>query len=453
MGERSHLFISYAGEDGDFADWLALRLASEGYRVWFDRIHLLGGESYPKDIDVAIKERTFRLLALLSRSSLRKPNPVKERTIALNIARERKVNFLIPLNVDGLSATELDWMTSDLTFIPFNVSWADGFARLLKNLNSIGAPKDPAAGKKRVCSWFAARDGAADKTERLWTNVFPILDMPEVLHKFEFQERLILPKLGEKWAFFSPTNSNIAWSFAAPDASLDVPLKEIWSGPWREVSTYDGLVLEDVALSILRKAVSVRCIEMGMKVSPKPTNLYFPQGLLSEDRLQFTNYSGGRTSVKVVGERTFVSGEKRERNRYHLAPVFRADLNGFSQPVLRLNMRVYFTDLAGNPLDSKKVVSRRKALCRNWWNHEWLSRVIAVIQWLSADYPAFTVLTTEKGNFRIASEPIFLQARSGIDETKLVPIREEDESAPVDEDLGDLDTESDEDGGDREDDD
>jgi hypothetical protein len=66
---RDHLFISYASEDGDFAEWLSVRLTAEGYKLWCDRTHLLGGESYPNDIDHAIKERTFRLLALLSHAS------------------------------------------------------------------------------------------------------------------------------------------------------------------------------------------------------------------------------------------------------------------------------------------------------------------------------------------------------------------------------------------------
>jgi hypothetical protein len=73
-----------------------VRLAAEGYKVWTDRIKLLGGESYPKDINTAIKSRTSRFLAVLSRSSVEKPNPVKERTLALNLARERKENFLVP---------------------------------------------------------------------------------------------------------------------------------------------------------------------------------------------------------------------------------------------------------------------------------------------------------------------------------------------------------------------
>ena len=107
-------------------EWLTLRLTAEGYKVWCDRIKLLGGESYPKDIDAAIKWRTFRFLSVLSHHSVKKPNPLKERTLALNLARERNENFVVPINLDGISPTDLDWMVSDLTFISFHLGWADG---------------------------------------------------------------------------------------------------------------------------------------------------------------------------------------------------------------------------------------------------------------------------------------------------------------------------------------
>jgi hypothetical protein len=103
--QRDHLFISYATEDASFSEWLTLKLTAEGYKVWCDQIKLLGGESYPRDIDKAIKEQTFRLLALVSKHSISIPNPLKERNLALNIARQRQEDFLIPLNVDGLSST------------------------------------------------------------------------------------------------------------------------------------------------------------------------------------------------------------------------------------------------------------------------------------------------------------------------------------------------------------
>lgn len=89
---RDHLFLSYATEDWPLAEWLTRRLTAEGYRVWCDRFKLLGGESYPKDIDIALEHETFRVLALLSRSSLHKDNPRRERTKALNLATWRLAN-------------------------------------------------------------------------------------------------------------------------------------------------------------------------------------------------------------------------------------------------------------------------------------------------------------------------------------------------------------------------
>ena len=50
----SHLFISYASEDVVLATWLARKLASAGYAVWFDQIEMLGGEPHLRPgIDLA----------------------------------------------------------------------------------------------------------------------------------------------------------------------------------------------------------------------------------------------------------------------------------------------------------------------------------------------------------------------------------------------------------------
>ena len=44
---RDMLFVSHASpEDDEFARWLALQLAKEGYPVWCDRTKLLGGEPF-----------------------------------------------------------------------------------------------------------------------------------------------------------------------------------------------------------------------------------------------------------------------------------------------------------------------------------------------------------------------------------------------------------------------
>ena len=74
---RDHLFINYGYEDESLARWLAVKLTAYGHLVWFDQFKLLGGEPFPVDIDLAIKDRTFRMLSVLSVTAMNKPSPRK----------------------------------------------------------------------------------------------------------------------------------------------------------------------------------------------------------------------------------------------------------------------------------------------------------------------------------------------------------------------------------------
>ena len=198
--------------------WLALKLTAEGYRVWCDRLKLLGGESYPEDIDCAIRERTFRFLAVISQNSVHKPNPRKERTLALNLARERDQDFVLPLNLDGVGPTELGWMLSDLTYIPFDRSWADGLAQLLEKLQSINAPRPLSDGKSVVADWLGSRDAFASGPERVWTNLLPIEEMPDSLIRVRAAngQRLDIP---EGWPV-AQRGENVFWAFELPDSVI-----------------------------------------------------------------------------------------------------------------------------------------------------------------------------------------------------------------------------------------
>ena len=432
--ERVHIFISYAGEDSHLAEWLSLKLIAEGYKVWCDRIKLLGGESYPSDIDDAIKNRTFRVIALLSKHSVHKANPKKERTLALNIARERKIDFLIPLNVDGLSPTELDWMTSDLTFISFSRSWAEGLKKVLNKLSSIDAPKSFARAREAVCEWFSIRDKPVRKEERLWTNLLPITQMPRGLFRFEILDEVDLDSISDKWPFYTQS-PRVVWSFSKPHSHLKLQTKRTASVAWESVAEYEGMNMGYVATNLIKRSIAVYCLSKGMKQEPtKKYGLYFPENLFPKNRLSYVNYKQKKVPVAVVGERTFYSAGLREKNRYHISPSFRPLLWAFHVPVIRVNIRVYLTDLGGNPLDSRKMVSRRKRLCKDWWNYQWLSRMMAVASWLSDRQETVNILSTDNGDLVLSGRPITLKAFLGIDEDAIEPIVVENEHHVIDED-------------------
>ena len=70
MLNRQMLFVSHANpEDNEFARWLALQLAREGYAVWCDLTKLLGGETFWRDIESSIRQRTAKFLYVLSHTS------------------------------------------------------------------------------------------------------------------------------------------------------------------------------------------------------------------------------------------------------------------------------------------------------------------------------------------------------------------------------------------------
>ena len=75
-----------------FADWLVKKLTAEGYLVWSERFKLLGGETYPDDVDDAIKNRTFRFLGLYSQASVNQ-EIMRQRSLALGIGEERNQDF------------------------------------------------------------------------------------------------------------------------------------------------------------------------------------------------------------------------------------------------------------------------------------------------------------------------------------------------------------------------
>src|SRR5438132_173292 len=104
------VFVSHANpENNEFARWISLRLAAEGYGVWCDLTQLLGGESFWTDIEEAIRQGTAKFLYVLSKPSNAKAGPLKELQVAQNVARDQGlVDFVLPVLVDDLPHREVN---------------------------------------------------------------------------------------------------------------------------------------------------------------------------------------------------------------------------------------------------------------------------------------------------------------------------------------------------------
>jgi hypothetical protein len=423
---RDHLFINYATEDAVFADWLALRLASEGYRVWYDRIKLLGGESYPKDIDDAITTRVFRMIAVLTRRSIHKPTPLKERTLALNLARERNAEVVIPLKLEQLSPSELGHQLSDLTFISFDRSWASGFASILKKLQSVDCPRESAAGRARVGRWLAETECVKASPERLWSNLFPLRSIPERVHLFALRRKEAFQDADRRWPVAREDETHV-WAFAPPEEGLGIDARPSErSFLWKEKREILGRPTSAIVSNLIRRTVELDSIRRQLRPVPDKHQVYFPSGVLLGDWLTFRSYDEEKSRVQVVGERTHkLSDGTRSRTVYSLAFGVRPILKAFGEPVLRLSVTAYFMDAEGKGLSSGLAGRKRRVLGKSWWNHEWLVRTLACGSWITNAQEERSLLNTSSGNLVVGRRPLTYSFPWSVDESVLGATEEE----------------------------
>lgn len=427
-----HLFLSYAWENAALVDWLVRRLTAEGYRVWCDRFQMLGGESFPKVIDQAIKTRTFRLIALLSRHSLAKPNPLKERTLALAISRRRNIDFMIPLNVDGLTPDELEWDYSDLTYIPFQ-DWAVGLEMLLKKLRSIDAPRPLTVeqGRQFVTQTFLPQHVLLDQEETLYSNCFSFERIPERVSVIEWTghrpQRLLDHSPWAAWPHYEAAEKRVI-AFGAPPR--EIPRKRyriVAEKDWRTIDVIEGIPSRDIVSNLLKQAFRDTLLQRRLKRDPDTGLIYFPKGLFPKNKVKYQNRNGRKTWISVVGEKKF----RGRLYRYHLAPDFQIRQDLDPDFVAQLKIRLFLTDLKGKPLAPVAAIPRRKHATSSWFNQQWLNRVWAMASFLARNRSEIVLLDRSDPAI-LSATPISGKVSLSIAESELKGLRTEIEAHAVD---------------------
>lgn len=416
---QDHVFVSYASEDIALAEWLTFKLTSLGYKVWCDRIKLFGGESYPKDIDAAIKNRTFRFLALLSHASMNKPNPLKERTIAINIAEERKEDFVIPLNL-GVKKAELPWQLSDLTWVDFSKNWAIGLGGLLKALRKAETPCSLENGRDIVSDSIISEGIFRNEPETICSNFLTIKKIPEAIsairfkNKLSFQERRQLHKI---WAYRQISDNTFLSFHKPPD---DFPYEVQNAHLWKNAKEIEGIDTHDVVSELLRKNLNCNCCAKGLLWSYDHKWLYFPFEITSNNRVSFVDMHGKKNSIQVCGERKFFRPGKSSRYRYYLSPTFRIMRDMFGEEfVVRLGLRIRITNTSGMAIPGIYAQARRKHASKDWWNHEWVSRYLALCSFLSNEDDEIVIGKQEPYRLVFNAKPLSYVYPISLDEEKI----------------------------------
>lgn len=425
QNSRTHLFISYAVQDSALAGWLARKLSLAGYAVWFDRMKLLGGEPWPQDIDVAIKERSFRMLAILSENSIKKPNPSKERALALQISKDENIpDFLIPLKADGV---KLDWLMTDLSYLPFNRGWADGWRQLLKKLDSISAPKTIPAGSTLAAQTFDAGEGLLTNVpEEIVTNALLIKSVPEVLTFFEFTREASKDedrRMQYNWGCYRVANGYLA--FGPPPTEFQEMVRQTKTAfAWRDTREYDGIDVPNMVRHIIEQTLETRL--KYSKCLPHPNNhrlFYLRAGWSPDAKVHYVGRAGKKTYKRIEGRaRIWRQGVPKEVKHFFGFELKRWRLSD-QTVAFQIRPTLVFAEPNGQLILDARVGPLRRRLTKMWYNAEWVNRLLAATQVIASATPLpGDGLVLEPTTVRI-------QAPTGIREEMLAADPAEDEIA------------------------
>jgi len=316
-------------------------------------------------------------------------------------------------------------MLSDLTYIPFFESWAQGLSQLLKKLERLETPRVDGAGGRIAASTFLHADVLQDRKETLYSNVVPVLQTPEVVHRFRLSRpisKVEAQELEDTWPHYLLRSANGApepwYAFAfEPAPELGIPdLKAYKEGGavWDEVDEIHGMPSWQIVKPLLRKALHVGCLRRGLMFSDRRTYLFFPEGLLEQDKLRFRSYTGRRTYTQVTGLRKF---RGRDSFRYNLGFTFDILWLPGAHLIAKVRVRLRIVDVEGNPLPTVSALARRKAITRTWFNHQLLTRHLAIFAFLADGRETMTF--GDVARLKLAATPLTFTAEVGIDETAL----------------------------------
>lgn len=433
---RDMLFVSHANpEDNEFARWLALRLAAEGYGVWCDLTKLLGGETWWDDIEDAIRHRTAKFIYVLSRTSNEKAGPRNELALARTVERaDRSLErFIIPVWIDDLAPADFNVEVHRINAIPFRGGWATGFAHLLERLVEDRVPKKAGFDSTSVSRWWrnhmAGERVVERRPELLATNWFPLRETTIYFHelrrssvgKIALPENLRYPAVqhDQFLVAFAPAADFVdklgADTTIVNTLTRTINAEESSAEPrlWSYKDQRRHLT------NLLRQAWARLVDSRGLATVGFANNaraFYYREGAFKNDTIWFPDLCGGKGRRQVVGYKTIKGpdGYPKGRRSWHFA----VEAKPSSHPEVGYTMRshVVFSD-DGKAIweNHERSLRARRSQCKNWWNDDWCDRILAMVHSLSSD-GVIRIPVGEDTVVELKSAPIMLESPVSYDE-------------------------------------
>jgi hypothetical protein len=375
---RKLIFISHAWEDYEFARWLALQLAREGYGVWCDLTKLLGGENWPREINEALEKSTIKFVFVLSKNSHQKANPLGEFQKAIKIGEQLKdKRFIIPLKIDSIPHHELDFRFQEIQYITFYPNWASGFSKLLERLKDDGVTKNECFGPDAVKQWWSTNDNnrsrILDTAESINSNRFDIISMPSIIYAHHIGYKF---KLDRSIPYGVVPHSDFILSFAGADVlaspesgniqikqSYELKVEEVLNGSDKLIG--DPTVGDNYMKRILNQAFEKHLQFQKLryfKLSNSKCFFFTDESLPSNGRIIHRGKDELNSRIQLCGK----SGNK----NWHWA--LRPRVSFGDNPFFSVFIHV----IAGM---GRKRFAASPSLYRSWYNKTWRDRLRASI--------------------------------------------------------------------------
>jgi TIR domain-containing protein len=398
--QRDLVFISHANpEDNAFATWLAGQLTIAGYSVWSDATKLVAGDIFWDDIEEAIRHRSAKVVAVLSKDSQGKQGVLDELDLAVRVERSMGLTrFVLPVRVDHVPHNLIRANIARKMVIDFNENWASGLYALLSVLERDRVPRIDAGNAQGLSGWvrerFAQLNRIVPEPEILISNWLPISKFPDQIVLYNVSAPIDkIDSVLHSIALPCFRYLRLIGSFSSiPDLQQDLPPDVKLTETYR-IDTRDFLVgkphdlpglakreAHNFMISLLRQAWDLKMKRRGLKPFETASGhiaWYMPKDYLETNRVEFLDDAGKKRRKSLVG------WSERRKVFWHFAVEARPVL-GVS-PHLLLKLHVIFTPDGISPVDSKERMHLlRRRFCKNWWNDRWRDLLIAFVHWLAS---------------------------------------------------------------------
>lgn len=441
------IFISHATpEDNDFVRWLGSKLELSGFKVWHDLDRLKGGDYFWDKIESAIRNESFRFIAVVSNVSVNKQGVKDEWALAGTIERTIP-GFVIPVRIDDIPFSDAPIAIHRKNLVDFAGGWHKGLAQLIDTLQDASAPKIASPDPSLARHWLPAlrpesifRTLGKEMLDSSWLRIKelpPSIETARILGTergikltdenrktpwFEHEDRIVgfaksvdLVALMKKSAMLQATKNAVdSQAFVTSGSSLGD----------KEVSRSEA---RKRAGNLVRQAWELAMEARGFAcaVQSGERKVFYATPDQTGGRGKFVNYidfDGNKRRKALTGK-----SEKRDACWAFGVGI----VTSFDDPWrIELRSAVIFTDDSGAPLeDAVKAHRLRRGFCKNWWNGQWRTLMRAFL-WLASDGKPELLLPVGSGrNIVLDPTPIQFEAPCGLSDIA----QQLDETEPVDE--------------------